>query len=81
MRRRGDSLAELGEVPGWLRTFDPAAWVDERDAPPEWWPHGAPMWRFLRAREQWRQAGLSWLDDRGRRTDWYALTRSPVVSR
>lgn len=81
MRRRGDQLAELGEVPEWLRRFVLAEWVDELEQPPEWWAHDPQMWRALGARERWRKAGQAWLDDRGRRGEWYELTRSKVVAR
>ncbi|MEU9516601.1 hypothetical protein [Micromonospora sp. NPDC048169] len=81
MRRRGESLGDLGDVPDWLRTFDHAAWVDERETPPDWWAHGVPMWRLLGARKRWQAAGQAWLDERGRRADWYALTRPSVAPR
>ncbi|BEL09199.1 hypothetical protein Q0Z83_073900 [Actinoplanes sichuanensis] len=83
MRRRGDALAEAAELdpPTWLVRFDPADWWDSVPAVPRGWGHSEHMWRAVNMHQQWRDAGRSWLDNRGHRDAWYALTRPLVVSR
>lgn len=79
MRRRGDDLATPGGMPPELRTFDPVAWSPRVEAPPEGWAFGVARWEQIRSAELWREAGRSWLDDRGRRGEWFVLTRTRAV--
>lgn len=81
MRRRGELLAEVGGVPTWLRVFEPERWVPHVGPPPAGWVFGLPRWQEISAHQQWREAGLSWLDDRGQRRAWWSLTRTRAVGR
>lgn len=68
------------EPPEWLVRFRAEDWMNDVDTVPPEWGLGDPLWRVVRARELWRAAGRDWLDERGRRDEWFALTR-PVVAR
>lgn len=68
-------------LPEWLPRFELAGWIDEAEQPPGWWAHDVAMYRHIRARRRWMDAGQAWLAKRGLRARWYELTRPQVVSR
>lgn len=80
MRRRADGPVNADGVPTWLTVFVVESWVDPTDRPPAHWPFGSAMWRDIRGRERWADAGREWLTARGRRGEWFALTRQRVVA-
>ncbi|GIF16211.1 hypothetical protein [Actinoplanes teichomyceticus] len=81
MRRRDAAPLNADGVPAWLPVFEPSRWTDPADRPPADWGFGSAMWRAIRGHERWADAGREWLAERGRRAEWYALTRPRVVAR
>jgi len=77
-RREPPAPASTDRAPDWLTLFRYAEWADETEQPPPWWssgdgPHSAARWRGIQARRRWSDAGKAWLEERGRRRDWFAL--------
>lgn len=66
MRRRPAPTDTTGEFPQRLRRFNLEDW---------------PEVDYLAAWRQWCDEGQAWLDAKGRRSEWYELTRpGPVVT-
>lgn len=80
MRRRAAGPLNADGLPSWLPVFVLAEWKDPTDRPPADWAFGARMWQEIRSAERWADAGREWLTDRGRRGEWYRLTRQGAVA-